>query len=126
MLRLQCAEVWGGIKNEDLDVCSPGLNVSLYSSSCDGGKGGDVYYFSLCSADRVTRIALADVAGHGEQVSQIGQWVYEQMAAKLDEPDLPGMMAGPELRVWALRSRCRKSEPSLPRERKPIRDGRYN
>lgn len=93
MLRLKCAQVWGGIKNQDVDVCSPGLNVSLYSSSCDGGKGGDVYYFSLCSAERVTRIALADVVGHGEQVSRIGQWVYEQMAARLDESDLPGMMA---------------------------------
>ncbi len=99
MLRLQCSEVWGGIKNEDLDVCSPGLNVSLFSSSCDGGKGGDVYYFSLCSADRVTRIALADVVGHGEEVCQIGQWVYEQMAAKLDEFDLTGMMASLNERV---------------------------
>ena len=99
MIRLQCSEIWGGIKNQDVDVCSPGLNVSLYSSSCDSRKGGDVYYFSLCSADRVTRITLADVVGHGEQVSQISQWVYEQMAAKLDESDLPGMMASLNERV---------------------------
>lgn len=99
MIRLQCSEIWGGVKNQDVDVCSPGLNVSLYSSSCDSGKGGDVYYFSLCSADRVTRIALADVVGHGEQVSRIGQWVYEQMAARLDQSDLPGMMASLNERV---------------------------
>ncbi len=99
MRRLKCSEVWGGIKNQDLDVCSPGLNVSLYSSSCDGGKGGDVYYFSLCSADRVTRIALADVVGHGEQVSRMSQWVYEEMAARLDEPDLPALMAHLNSRV---------------------------
>ncbi len=99
MLRLKCSEIWGGIKNEDVDVCSPGLNVSLYSSSCDGGKGGDVYYLSLCNADRVTRIALADVIGHGEQVSQVSQWVYEQMAARLDESDLPAMMARLNARV---------------------------
>ncbi len=99
MHRLKCSEVWGGIKNADVDVCSPGMNVSLYSSSCDGGKGGDVYYFSLCSADRVTRIALADVVGHGEQVSQISQWVYEEMAARLDQPDLPAMMARLNSRV---------------------------
>lgn len=99
MLHLRCSKVWGGIKNQDVDVCSPGLNVSLYSSSCDGGKGGDVYYFSLCSADRVTRIALADVAGHGEVVSQISRWVYEQMAARLDESDLPAMMANLNERI---------------------------
>jgi len=92
MYRLKCSEIWSGIKNEDLDICSSGLNVSLYSKACDGGKGGDVYYFSMCSANRVTRVALADVTGHGEEVSQVSQWVYEQMAAKLDESDLPGMM----------------------------------
>ncbi len=94
MHRLKCAEVWGGIKDEELDACSRGLTVGLFSSACTGGKGGDVYYFSLCSADRVTRIALADVVGHGEQVSHVSQWVYEQMAARLDEWDLPIMMAG--------------------------------
>ena len=99
MLRLQCSKVWGGIKNENLDVCSPGLNVSLYSSSCNGGRGGDVYYFSMCSANSVTRIALADVVGHGEAVSQIGQWVYEQVAARLDESDLSGMMANLNERI---------------------------
>lgn len=99
MVHLQCSKIWGGIKNQDVDVCSPGLNVSLYSSSCDGGKGGDVYYFSLCSADRVTRIALADVVGHGEEVSQISRWVYEQMAARLDESDLAGMMANLNERI---------------------------
>jgi len=99
VLQLQCSEVWGGIKNENLDVCSPGLNVSLYSSSCDGGKGGDVYYFSMCSANSVTRIALAGVVGHGEAVSQVGQWVYEQLAAKLDESDLAVMMANLNERI---------------------------
>ena len=105
MRRLKCSEVWGGIKNEDLDVCSPGLNVSLYSGACNGGKGGDVYYFSLCSADTVTRIALADVVGHGEQVSEVSQWVYELMAARLDEADLPGMMA--RLNTWVMRKKLK-------------------
>lgn len=91
--RLKCAEVWGGIKNTDVDVCSSGMTVSLYSSSCDGGKGGDAYYFSVCGADRVSRLVLADVVGHGEQVSQISQWVYEQMTTRLDDPDLPGLLS---------------------------------
>ena len=93
MRRLKCAEIWGGIKNTDLDVCSSGVTVSLYSSACDGGRGGDVYYFSVCGADRVTRLVLADVVGHGEQVAEVSQWVFEQMAARLDDPDLPGMVS---------------------------------
>ncbi len=99
MQTLKCSEVWGGIQNQDIDVCSPGLNVSLFSSACDGGKGGDIYYLSLCSANRVTRIALADVMGHGEQISRISEWVYQQMATRLDDPDLPGMMADLNTRI---------------------------
>lgn len=99
MLRLKCSEVWGGVKNEDVAACLPGLTVSLYSHAANGGKGGDVYYFSVCGADRVTRLALADVAGHGRQVSQLGEWIHEQMAAHLDDPDLPGMVAELNRRV---------------------------
>jgi len=92
MRRLQCAEVWGGIKNEEVHVCSPGMTVSLYSGAADGGKGGDVYYFSVCHGDCITRLALADVVGHGEQVSRISRSIYEEMAARIDEPDLPAMV----------------------------------
>lgn len=99
MRRLRCSEVWGGTRNEDVDVCSPGLNVSLHSSACGGGKGGDVYFLSLCSQERVTRIAIADVAGHGAAISRVGQWVYQEMASRLDEADLPGMMAALNRRV---------------------------
>ena len=93
MYRLQCAELWGGVKNEDLDVGSSGLTLSLYSSASDGDRGGDVYYFSVCNADRVTRAVLADVAGHGRHVSQLGQWLHDEMAARLDDPDLSSFMA---------------------------------
>ncbi len=91
--RLQCAEVWGGIRNADLDVCASGLCASLYSHACEGGRGGDVYYFSVCSHDRVKRLLLADVAGHGDQVAQVSQWFYREMADRLDDPDLPGMVS---------------------------------
>ncbi len=93
MQRLSCAEIWGGIKDTELDVCSSGLTVSLYSSSADGGKGGDIYCFSVCGADRVTRLLLADVMGHGSRVSEVSQWIYEEMAARLDDPDLPAMLS---------------------------------
>lgn len=93
MHRLKCAEIWGGIENRDSDVCSSDMTVSLYSSSCAGGKGGDVYYSSVCSFDRVTCLVLADVVGHGEPVSRISQWVYDQLVMRLDNPDLPGLVS---------------------------------
>lgn len=81
---MHCAEIWGGIKNQDVDTCSAGLRASLYSSSADGGKGGDVYYVSVCSYGLLTRIAIADVIGHGEAVSDVGHWLYEAVESKVD------------------------------------------
>ncbi len=32
MHRIRCYEVWGGIKNEDVDACSAVLTTSLFSN----------------------------------------------------------------------------------------------
>lgn len=88
MYRIQCSEVWGGIKNEDRDVCSGALVASLYSSASDGGKGGDVYYLSVCAGDRLTRVAIADVRGHGQAVSRVSQWLYDTLQRRMNS--LPG------------------------------------
>jgi phosphoserine phosphatase RsbU/P len=82
--RIRCAEIWGGIQNASLDACTSGIRASLYSSSCEGGRGGDVYYFSVCGHDVLTRVALADVTGHGERVSRISQWLYDSLAARMN------------------------------------------
>jgi sigma-B regulation protein RsbU (phosphoserine phosphatase) len=92
MYRLKCAEVWGGVKDEQLDVCSPGLTLGLYSSACHGGKGGDVYFCSVCRGDRVTRVAVADVAGHGAHVSTIGQWLHDELVDRMDDPVLANLL----------------------------------
>lgn len=76
---IQCSEIWGGIKNEDLDARTSGIEASLYSSACDGGAGGDVYYISVCDAGLLTRVAVADVFGHGSRVSEVGQWLYDSL-----------------------------------------------
>ncbi len=39
--RLICSGIWGGIRDQDQTISTDGLSASLYSSSCDGGKGGD-------------------------------------------------------------------------------------
>jgi phosphoserine phosphatase RsbU/P len=87
MHRIRCSEVWGGIRDIDLDINTNGLTVSLYSSACDGGKGGDIYYFSVCGSDMLTRIALADVAGHGEAVSHVSQWIYDALVERMNSLD---------------------------------------
>ena len=92
MYKIKCAEIWGGIKNAELDVCSAGITASLFSSSCDGGKGGDAYHFSVCGEDKLTRLALADVVGHGEKVSRISQWVYDQLESHMGDVNQSAMM----------------------------------
>lgn len=64
----------------DTDVCSASLTASLFSSVVGGGKGGDIYYFSVCGKDRLTRVAVADVVGHGEAVSKMSQRLYDSLA----------------------------------------------
>lgn len=84
MHQLHCSEVWGGIHNEDIDAQSAALATSLYSAACDGGKGGDIYYYSVCQMDKLTRIAVADVVGHGEKVSTVSQWIYEGLRKRMN------------------------------------------
>ncbi len=75
--RIGCSEIWGGIENTSADVCTNGIEASIYSRSCDGVAGGDIYYVTVCSHDLLTRILLADLRGHGIQVTRLSGWIYE-------------------------------------------------
>jgi phosphoserine phosphatase RsbU/P len=72
--RLACFELWGGNRLADHPVELPGLDGWVYSAPLDPtGGGGDVHYFSVCSKGMVSRIAVADVAGHGSGASPMGE-----------------------------------------------------
>ena len=71
--RLECKELWGGIHNRDIEISAGKVIGSIYSASCEGGQGGDIYYFGVCKGDTITRLAIADVVGHGEAISEISQ-----------------------------------------------------
>ncbi len=92
MHQLACAQIWGGIRDEESEVCSAGVTASLFSGACTGGKGGDIYYVSVCSADQLTRIAVADVAGHGPDVSDVSQWLYDALAAHMSDLSCDGVL----------------------------------
>jgi len=85
--RMHCGEVWGGIEDADQDLATAALDASLFSRSTEGGKGGDMYYLSVCGADMLTRIAVADVTGHGKTVSDISSWVYKSLKQHLNQPE---------------------------------------
>ena len=81
--RLECKEIWGGIRNRDIEISAGKVIGSIYSVSCKGGVGGDIYYFGVCKADTISRLAVADVNGHGEAVSEISRYVYDTIKAHM-------------------------------------------
>ena len=82
-LRLACTGIWGGIRNRDIEITAGKVIGSIYSAACEGGKGGDIYYFGVCKGDIITRLAIADVTGHGEAVSEISRYVYDSLKAHM-------------------------------------------
>ncbi len=82
-LRLECTGIWGGIRNRDIEITAGKVIGSIYSAACEGGKGGDIYYFGVCKGDIITRLAIADVVGHGEVVSEVSQYVYDSLKAHM-------------------------------------------
>ncbi len=84
--RIKCAEIWGGIENIGADLRTNGMEVSIYSHSSEGMAGGDIYYFSVCNHDVLTRILLADLQGHGIEVTQLSRWIYDILRENIDNP----------------------------------------
>jgi phosphoserine phosphatase RsbU/P len=68
--QMTCMEVWGGSQLTTRGVEMGGLDAWVYSKPFgDAERGGDVYYASSCATGRITRLLLADVAGHGTSVA---------------------------------------------------------
>ncbi|HTB16474.1 MAG TPA: PP2C family protein-serine/threonine phosphatase [Bryobacteraceae bacterium] len=67
---MQCMEVWGGSQLTSRSVEFGGLDAWVYSKPFgQAHAGGDIYYASSCATGRISRLLLADVAGHGQTVA---------------------------------------------------------
>jgi serine phosphatase RsbU (regulator of sigma subunit) len=84
---LACGEVRGGNQVVHAAIDLPGLEGTLYSSACDGPHGGDIHYLSVCGSGLLTRVCLADVAGHGDAVAAVGREMYGQLRRSVDTMD---------------------------------------
>src|SRR5579864_6987039 len=68
--QMQCMEVWGGSQLTSRGVEFGGLDAWVYSKPYGKAHaGGDIYYASSCATGRISRLLLADVAGHGQTVA---------------------------------------------------------
>lgn len=72
---LQCMEIIGGNWAVFSEISSPGLDIWLDSRPLAGNVGGDIHYLSMCGSGRVTRLAVADISGHGPGMDRIAQWL---------------------------------------------------
>ena len=78
--RLECAETWASNQRAASAADLPGLRVWVHSTPFGSGDaGGDVHYVSVCPSCIVSRIALADVSGHGGAVASLGAKLRELM-----------------------------------------------
>ena len=85
---LQCMEIIGSNRAARQLVAAPGLDVWIDSRPLEQGRGGgDIHYISSCGAGEVTRLVLADVAGHGAAVDQTAQNLRKLMRKYINTLD---------------------------------------
>lgn len=85
---MQCMEVWGGNQHTDSGVVMAGLDAWVYSKPFGGASGGgDVYYVSSCATGRITRLLVADVAGHGAAVCDTAAALRTMMRKHVNQID---------------------------------------
>jgi sigma-B regulation protein RsbU (phosphoserine phosphatase) len=86
--RLSCLEIRGGNRAAVYGAELPGLNAWV---SCrplqPATRGGDVYYMSVCSSGSVSRVTIADVAGHGEGVTAVAERLRDVLREHADHWD---------------------------------------
>lgn len=83
---LQCMEIIGGNRATRQTVDAPGLTIWIDSRPLGKG-GGDVHYVSTCGAGYVTRLALADIAGHGDSVDRLAVALRKLMRKHINTLD---------------------------------------
>jgi sigma-B regulation protein RsbU (phosphoserine phosphatase) len=90
---IECAGTWAGSERVASLVELPGLLAWVHSTPADLSKvGGDVHYVSVCPGCVVSRVALADVSGHGIAVSTLSGKLRQLMQKYLPELEHDGLM----------------------------------
>jgi phosphoserine phosphatase RsbU/P len=86
--QLACMELQGGNRAAVYQAELPGFDAWV---SCrplpPAARGGDLYYMSVCSNASISRVTIADVAGHGESVSEVAERLRDAMREHADHWD---------------------------------------
>jgi serine phosphatase RsbU (regulator of sigma subunit) len=96
--QMQCMEVWGGSRLTAQGVEFGGLEAWVYSKPFgEAHSGGDVYYASSCATGRISRLLLADVAGHGKSAASAAadlRTLMRRFVNRLDQAEFVHLMNG--------------------------------
>jgi sigma-B regulation protein RsbU (phosphoserine phosphatase) len=92
---LMCSEVWGG--NRKIFRTVQLASVTAWVASVplnEGAGGGDLHYMSVCDHELISRVALADVSGHGRVVSSMAETLQRLMRENINAWDQSDFMHG--------------------------------
>jgi phosphoserine phosphatase RsbU/P len=90
---LECLEIWGGNHRVSHALELPGLTGWLHSEPTEQSiQGGDVHYVSVCSQGVLTRLALADVSGHGQSAGSVAVLLRGLIRKHIDTWDQSELM----------------------------------
>ena len=90
---LGCVGVWSGNREAAFKGELPGLATWVYSVPLESSKGGgDVHYLSACDQGRLSRIALADVSGHGAGAHIVAESLLQLMHRYISTWDQSDLM----------------------------------
>jgi serine phosphatase RsbU (regulator of sigma subunit) len=86
-------EIWGGTSAVERWVATPGLDLWIYSKPHgDAREGGDIHYVSLCAGGVITRLIVADVAGHGLAVAECSAMLRGLMRKNINRKNATRMI----------------------------------
>lgn len=90
--RMSCMEIWGGMQRVDARVSTPGIDAYVISEPDQSAeRGGDIHFLSLCGEGKLTRVILADVAGHGQMAAGLAAKVRDLMRRNINTLDQSAM-----------------------------------
>ena len=81
-------EIRGGNHSAVYRADLPGLSAWVSCRPLQPAmRGGDLYYLSVCSQGSISRVTIADVAGHGETVSAVAGHLWNALREHADDWD---------------------------------------
>ncbi len=86
--RLSCLEIRGGNRSAVYNAELPGFTAWVSSRPLNpAARGGDLHFLSVCSHGAISRVTIADVEGHGEDVGAVADRLRDALREHADEWD---------------------------------------